>query len=72
MEKITVMISEIHKYHHYKFIKDEYLSIVNCIIKKFLSKPVNIDGFINKINDINFEGRVKNMSIPRMINYLIL
>ena len=72
MEKISVMISEIRKFHHYKFIKDEYLSIVNCIIKKFLSKSINMDGFINKINDINFEGRIKNMSITRITNYLTM
>lgn len=72
MEKISAVINEIHKFHHYKFIKDEYLSIVNCIIKKFLSKPININGFINKINDINFEERIKNMSTTRMVNYLIL
>ena len=72
MEKITVMISEIHKFHHYKLIKNEYLSIVNCIIKKVLSKPINMIEFINKINDINFEERIKNMSITRITNYLTM
>ena len=70
MEKIAVIISEIHKFHHYKFIKDDYLSFVNCIIKKFLSKTIDIDGFINKINNDHFEERIKNMSITRMVNYL--
>lgn len=70
MEKIAVIISEIHKFHHYKFIKDDYLSLVNCIIKKFLSKTIDIDGFINKINNDHFEERIKNMSITRMVNYL--
>ena len=72
IKKITVMVSEIDKFHHCKIIKNNYFIVVNYIIKKFLSKPINIDGFINKINGDHFEERIKNMSITRMVNYLTL
>ena len=72
IERLNLMLYEIHKFHDYKFIKNEYLSVINCIIRKFLTKSINIDGFINKINDINFEERIKNMSTIRVANYLTL
>lgn len=72
VSKINIIIGEFNKYYKYQFISDNYLSVIEFIIKKNLKKPINIDTFQEKMNDSQIENRLENLSVCKIGNYLSL
>lgn len=64
------IITECNRYHKYSFINSNYLTLIECIIKKHFKKYINVNELRNKLNEPTIENKLENMSICKIVNYL--
>ncbi|MDC1321504.1 hypothetical protein N8261_06025, partial [Flavobacteriaceae bacterium] len=72
LSKMNIIINEFNKYYKYPFINNNYLSLIEFIIKKNFKKSININMFQKKLDDCEIENRLDNLSVCKIGNYLSL
>ena len=70
--KLNVIVNELNKHYKYPFIENNYISLLEFIIKKNIKKPVNILDFCNKFHNIDTVMTIlQEESVCKIGNYLL-